>query len=127
MSVFAGYTLSHIFADACEIGAVTGCIYLLFAAAIALRFKPEDKPRNSPTVPVTILKPLHGDEPAYTGVWLRFAINPTRDQFKSFLAATIIMIRPLPRFAVSRRHHSTRLLISRLGDLAMAAIVKFVI
>jgi ceramide glucosyltransferase len=70
MSVLAEYTASHIFAEACEIGAVTGCIYLLFAAAIALRFKPEDKPRNSPTVPVTILKPLHGDEP---GLYRRLA------------------------------------------------------
>jgi ceramide glucosyltransferase len=70
MSVLAGYTLSDMFADACEIGAVTGCIYLLFAAAIALRFKPKEKPRHCPTVPVTILKPLHGDEP---GLYRRLA------------------------------------------------------
>lgn len=55
--------LVRLFVDACTIGTGAGCIYVLGAAFLVHRFRRQTEPRNYPAVPVTIFKPLHGNEP----------------------------------------------------------------
>ncbi|WP_371824226.1 bacteriohopanetetrol glucosamine biosynthesis glycosyltransferase HpnI [Methylosinus sp. KRF6] len=43
--------------------AIVGCVYLLVASAVVLRFSRRRGQPKAPAVPVTILKPLHGAEP----------------------------------------------------------------
>jgi hypothetical protein len=40
-----------------------GCIYTLLASAFVLGFRPREKRRARADIAVSILKPLHGDEP----------------------------------------------------------------
>src|SRR6185437_8278386 len=47
----------------CDATAGAGCLYILVCAACVLRFPDEAKERREGQLPVTILKPLHGDEP----------------------------------------------------------------
>jgi ceramide glucosyltransferase len=49
--------------DSCFVAACIGCLYLATAAAMALRFRGQRSPTNGKPLPVTILKPLHGEGP----------------------------------------------------------------
>jgi ceramide glucosyltransferase len=54
------------FASACDValaGAFIGCILMLFEAAFVLSFREPKSLDGAPQSPVTILKPLHGNEP----------------------------------------------------------------
>lgn len=51
------------FLDACIFGAGLGCLYLLVATFLVRRFPHEPDLIRVGHAPVTILKPLHGDEP----------------------------------------------------------------
>jgi ceramide glucosyltransferase len=55
--------LIHLMSAICVGGASLGCVYVLLAAALALYFPRSRTRLTSPSVPVTILKPLHGSEP----------------------------------------------------------------
>jgi ceramide glucosyltransferase len=48
----------------CLFVAGVGCLYLLYAAVVAAGFVPENAAESTMWPPVTILKPLRGDEPA---------------------------------------------------------------
>jgi ceramide glucosyltransferase len=56
--------------DLCMLGAMLGCVYTLLASAFVLGFRPREKRPARADIPVSILKPLHGDEP---GLSLRLA------------------------------------------------------
>jgi len=49
--------------DFCFVAACVGCLYLATAAAMALRFNARRRPAQGKPLPVTILKPLHGEGP----------------------------------------------------------------
>lgn len=50
--------------DLCMLGAMLGCFYTLLASALVLGFRcRETRAARRTDVPVSILKPLHGDEP----------------------------------------------------------------
>jgi ceramide glucosyltransferase len=49
--------------DSCFVAACIGCLYLATAAAMALRFRGQRSRTNGKPLPVTILKPLHGEGP----------------------------------------------------------------
>ncbi|HUB65039.1 MAG TPA: bacteriohopanetetrol glucosamine biosynthesis glycosyltransferase HpnI [Methylocella sp.] len=63
MSIVPLYSILHLFSDGCLIVAGAGCAYLLLAIILSRRFVMERNPLITEPVPVTILKPLHGDEP----------------------------------------------------------------
>ena len=48
----------------CLVLACVGCLYLVYAAIVAATFSPEAAPKSPVPTPVTLLKPLKGDEPA---------------------------------------------------------------
>src|SRR5260370_10658663 len=49
--------------DFCFLAACNGCFYLATAAAMVLRFRGHRPSTNGQPLPVTILKPLHGEGP----------------------------------------------------------------
>src|SRR5712692_5496329 len=49
--------------DFCFLAACIGCLYLATAAAMVLRFRGHRPSTNGQPLPVTILKPLHGEGP----------------------------------------------------------------
>jgi len=58
--------LLPLFTGLCEIftaGAVVGCLFTLLECYLVLRFGRRQERRGAAQTPVTILKPLHGDEP----------------------------------------------------------------
>ncbi|HXW71929.1 MAG TPA: hypothetical protein VEK34_10875 [Methylocella sp.] len=63
MTIPPHYFLAEFFFELCVIGAVSGSLYLLLAAYFVLRFRGRHDRREVAAVPVTILKPLHGEEP----------------------------------------------------------------
>ena len=56
------YTLSFL-AGLCIAGAVVGCVFMLFASVVVLRYRPVRRTGLTSYPPVTILKPLDGSEP----------------------------------------------------------------
>jgi ceramide glucosyltransferase len=52
------------FCDICLAGAFVGCILMLFEAGFVLAFRGQDSRNNAAQPAVTVLKPLHGAEPA---------------------------------------------------------------
>jgi ceramide glucosyltransferase len=55
--------LLSLVSDICVRGAGVGCIYLLIASIVVLRFPRRSMAVSRGSMPVTILKPLHGAEP----------------------------------------------------------------
>jgi ceramide glucosyltransferase len=49
--------------DFCFVAACVGCLYLATAAGMALRFNVRRRPAQGKPLPVSILKPLHGEGP----------------------------------------------------------------
>lgn len=47
----------------CASGACIGCVYLFISFVAVIRFPAKPTPYPAPPAPVSILKPLHGDEP----------------------------------------------------------------
>lgn len=50
----------------CDIFAGMGCLYILVCAACVLRFPEQTQEASARQLPLTVLKPLHGDEPELT-------------------------------------------------------------
>src|SRR5215472_12377776 len=63
MMTLIGDTLPGWIASVCVTGATLGCIYMLLTSVLVLRFGRGRTVRDRCTLPVTILKPLHGAEP----------------------------------------------------------------
>ena len=55
------------FGELCAAGALLGCLYLITASVLALRFTRGRKAQRPAASPVTILKPLRGAEPRLFG------------------------------------------------------------
>lgn len=53
----------HVFCLACDVAALIGCSYLLFATFVVRRWPLQARQAGCSAIPVTVLKPLHGDEP----------------------------------------------------------------
>jgi ceramide glucosyltransferase len=51
----------QLVSDFCFVAACIGCLYLATAAAMTLRFRGHRPPTHGKPLPVTILKPLHGE------------------------------------------------------------------
>ncbi|MEK4031849.1 bacteriohopanetetrol glucosamine biosynthesis glycosyltransferase HpnI [Methylocystis sp. IM2] len=47
----------------CASGAAVGCVYLAVAILAVTKFPRRQAPNSAPAAPVSVLKPLHGDEP----------------------------------------------------------------
>jgi ceramide glucosyltransferase len=58
--------------DLCFVTACLGCVYLVAAAAMALRFRSHRPTTHGKALPVTILKPLHGEGPRIFGCLASF-------------------------------------------------------
>ncbi len=71
MEVIFDQSLIEILAGFCIGAAGLGCLYLL-VSAIALLWRNRETKRAVTAVPVTILKPLHGDEPGLFGRLMSF-------------------------------------------------------
>jgi ceramide glucosyltransferase len=63
-------TLLRLFGELCAAGMVLGVLYNLTAAILVLRFPRPTKPAQGYCPAVTVLKPLHGNEP---GLFWRLA------------------------------------------------------
>jgi ceramide glucosyltransferase len=61
--------------DTCAAGAVLGCLYLITASILVLRFRRNRQPRLGTAAPVTILKPLRGAEPRLFGRLSSFCLQ----------------------------------------------------
>lgn len=64
------YSWPIIASMVCASGASVGCVYLSIAILAVMRFPRPQKPHHGSCVPVSVLKPLHGDEP---GLSMRLA------------------------------------------------------
>src|SRR5437763_17132604 len=63
------------FGELCAAGALLGCLYLITASVLALRFTRGRKAQRPAASPVTIVKPLRGAEPRLFGRLSSFCIQ----------------------------------------------------
>ena len=129
MSMMAATAVSVLrwISDLCTLGAMLGCVYTLFASAFVLGFHPKKK--RSPAradIPVSILKPLHGDEP---GLSLRLASFFEQDYNAPYKSSSALRMPPIRRLR-SRSGFTPRVQrqsISWSVRAAMAPIPRYLI
>jgi ceramide glucosyltransferase len=139
MSGLFPYSTADWLSNLCDGGASIGCLYLLVVCFLVASFRPRERTTgrrlHEPRSTVTILKPLHGDEPDLLGRLASYCrqeyrasvqmVCGTQDRNDSAIAVVMGLRRKYPgneiELVIDSRNHGPNRKVSNLANMAARA------